>query len=229
MVFKHEQLKQYIDFTYHVKYDEPREQLHEQIIDSYFLNKKPTTDPKLIFTAGCYGAGKSNVMKYLESNGKINLTDYVYVDQDKIRPLIPEYENYLSENPMSAGFKTNKETGYLSELIQLYALENNYNLIVDGSLRDHEWYSIYINLIKTQYCLYTIIILFVSASYANILIRNSKRAKLTKRTIPKDCIKDAYIQSPIAFDILKKLVHKHYEINNDTETDKEFTTKDIII
>lgn len=226
---KYTYLKKYIDFTYHDKYDREREKLHEVIMDDYFKEKLRSQHPKLIFTAGCYGAGKSNVMKYLESRGKINLSEYVYVDPDKMRPCIPEYNDYLKDNPLSAGFKTNKETNYLSELIQLHALENMFNLIVDGSLRDHEWYSLYINSIKERYPQYEIIIIFVEASYANILIRNTKRAKLTKRIIPDYCIRDAYIKSPISFEILRKLVHKSYKINNDTEENKENTTNDIII
>lgn len=149
MSFKYEYIKPYIDLIYHSeKYDENRQQLHQEIIDRYFENKIPNSkehSSRLIFTAGCYGAGKSNVMKYLEKHGKINLSDYVYIDQDKIRPFIPEHLSYLSENPYTTGFKTNKETSYLAEFIQKHALFNNYNVIVDGSLRDWKWYITYMS------------------------------------------------------------------------------------
>jgi hypothetical protein len=231
MLFKYEYIKQYIDLIYHSeKYDEQREQLHQEIIDIYFKNKTPNDKEhslRLIFTAGCYGAGKSNVMKYLEKHGKINLNDYVYVDQDKIRPFIPEYLSYLSENSYTAGFKTNKETSYLAEFIQKHALFNNYNVIVDGSLRDWKWYITYIEWIKQMFPLYEIVIIFVEAEYINVLERSLKRGEETKRCIPLSCIKESYVQSPISYEILKDYVHKHYKINNDTEENKLINIQDI--
>lgn len=229
---EYEILKKYIDFSYHEKYSEEREILHEMILDEVFKNINPipiNQEKKLIFTAGCYGAGKSNLMKYLNNLNKINLSDYVYSDQDKLRIFIPEYQEYLLTNPLTAGFKTNKETGYLSELIQLYALENGYNLIIDGSLRDYEWYTLFINNIKSKYPNYKIIIMYVEASYANVLIRNNKRSKITKRIIPPECIRNAYIQSAISYDILRLLVHFSYKINTDSDEIRDLSIRNIDI
>lgn len=231
MESKYDNLKKFIDFSYHETYSHDREFLHNNILNECLKNVKHNNNlnKKLIFTAGCYGAGKSNLMKYLNKIEKIDLSEYVYSDQDKLRIFIPEYQNYLDEDPLSAGFKTNKETGYLSELIQLYALENGYNLIIDGSLRDFEWFTLFINNIKNKYSNYEIIIIYVEASYGNILIRNNKRAKITKRIIPNVCIKNAFIQSAISYEILKNMVHKSYKINTDSDEIREKFISDIII
>lgn len=220
---QYEYLKQSIDYTYHDKYDEQREALHIEIINKYFENKftESSNTTKLIFTQGAYGAGKSNVMRALHKNGKINLDNYVYVDQDKLRVHIPEYQQYLRDDLFTAGFKTNKETGYLAELIQKHALFNNYNLIVDGSMRDHVWYIEYINWIKEKFPRYEIAILYVEASYVNILERNLLRGEVTKRCIPLYCLKEAFEKCPISFEILKNHVDKFYKVNNDTEENKQ--------
>lgn len=214
---KYNYLKKFIDYTYHVKYNDIRELLHFDIIESYFFNKKPFKNNKIIFTGGCYGSGKGHVIKMLHNMKKINLDDYLYVDQDKIRQYIPEYAEYLKDNFFTAGFRTNKETAYLAELIQKHALFNNYNVIVDGSMRDGKWYIEHINWIKNTFPHYEIIILYVESSWVNILERNLKRGEQTKRCIPLECLRNAFVQSPISYEMLKTHVNKHYKIANDNE------------
>lgn len=213
--FKYEYLKKYIDWVEHQKYSLSREIIQEKIIDSHFIGKNKQTKKRIIFTGGCYGAGKSNVLKQLQKENKINLNDYVCVDQDKMRDQIPEYETYLKENYYTAGFRTNKETGYMSEIIQLHALSNGYNLIVDSSLRHTEWLTQYFNLIRTEFPEYEIYIIFVTASWERILERNIRRGEITRRVIPLDCLAETFKQSPISFEILKQHVDKWYVIEND--------------
>lgn len=213
--FKYEYIKQYLDFSYLDRYDIKREILQEKIIDSYFANKTKQIKKRIIFTGGCYGAGKSNIMKQLHKMNKINFDDYIYVDQDKMRDLLPEYEQYLREDYYTAGFKTNKETGYLSEVIQHHALSNGYNLIVDGSLRHGLWIRNYIEWIKKVHPEYEIVIVFVTASWERILERNIKRGEITRRVIPLECLSEAFEKSPVSFEMLKSHVHRHYLVNND--------------
>ena len=213
--FKYEYLKKYIDWVEHQKYSPSREIIQEKIIDSHFIGKNKQTKKRIIFTGGCYGAGKSNVLKQLQKENKINLNNYVCVDQDKMRDQIPEYETYLKENYYTAGFRTNKETGYMSEIIQLHALSNGYNLIVDSSLRHTEWLTQYFNLIRTEFPEYEICIIFVTASWERILERNIRRGEITRRVIPLNCLAETFKQSPISFEILKQHVDKWYVIEND--------------
>lgn len=217
-VFKYEHHKKFIDYTYYPVYDKKREPLQEKIIDDHFSNKQKQIKKKVIFTGGCYGAGKSNTIKQLHKLGKINLKNHVYVDQDKMRDQIPEYKEYLKENHFTAGYKTNKETGYLSEIIQRHSLFNGYSLIIDSSLKDGEWHKMYIDWIKTTFPDYEIIIIFVTASWVKILERNLKRGEITKRVIPLDCLADAFEKSPISFEMLKSQVDRYYVIQNDSDS-----------
>lgn len=214
--FKYEYLKEFIDWTYHEKYDNKRELMQEKIIDKYFDDKPVFKNESkwLIFTGGCYGAGKSHIMRHLHKLGKINLDNYVYADQDKMRDFLPEYQDYLKENHFTAGFKTNKETSYMSEMVQKHALFSNYNLIIDSSLRDGDWHLEYISWIKQKFPDYKIAIVFVDASWERILERNIKRGEITKRVIPLKCLEDAFEQSPKSFEMLKSHVDLHYYVTN---------------
>lgn len=182
----------YIDTTYHPKYDDDRSHMHEKIIDEHFIDTTASDSPHIIYMGGCYGSGKGHVLRHLNTNNKINLNNYIYVDPDKIRSHIPEYEKYLRENPWTAGEKTSKEVGYICELIQMHALVNNYNIIVDGSLQNFEWYNAHINNLKNQFPTYEFFCIFVHAPWVKVLERVIQRAEITKRCIPFALLKSIY-------------------------------------
>merc|ERR1712238_90844 len=92
---------------------------------------------------------------------------YITIDIDRIRQLLPEYPTYYQQTPYLAGQHTQKEAGLVVELltdIVLSSLPNNsdntnndsnnnnenynYNVIVDGSLKDAEWYELYFQKLK---------------------------------------------------------------------------------
>ncbi len=60
-----------------------------------------------------------------------------------IRITGPEYHLYAQSNPRRAGELTHREAGYVTEIVTAAALRHGYNVLVDGSLRDYEWYREY--------------------------------------------------------------------------------------
>jgi hypothetical protein len=68
---------------------------------------------------------------------------FVHVDPDVIRYLLPEMAGYLERDPETAGTLTHKESCLVAEVLTLAALrdERCLSVVVDGSLRDTEWYS----------------------------------------------------------------------------------------
>jgi hypothetical protein len=89
--------------------------------------------PQLILMAGVYGAGKSHYLREIQRD--IDLTRVVYVDPDRIRWMLPETVEYVRENPWTVGERTQRESLYLSELIQRVALSRRLTTVVDGSLQ----------------------------------------------------------------------------------------------
>jgi predicted kinase len=87
----------------------------------------------------------------------------VKVDPDEIRRQLPEFMLYASLCPEDAGERTNKECGYISEIITLAGLESGKNVLVDGSLRDSEWYKLYFKMLREKYSHLKIAILHVVA------------------------------------------------------------------
>ena len=141
---KYNYIRNYLDLEYYSNvYKESRIRLHETIVDKYFANiqhlvksENLTNSNKFIFTSGAYGCGKSHVLKILNKHDKINLSEYIFIDPDRIRLELPEYSDLIRSDPWTAGYLTNQETFYIGELIRYHAMFLGINVIYDSSLRD---------------------------------------------------------------------------------------------
>ena len=140
-----------LDYTYHKNYTYERQRFQDAIIQE-FLNDAVITDgngeicttptqPWIVFTAGAMGAGKGYTLKKLVEKGRFPLIAFVRVDPDAIRRYLPEFDLYVQQSPEKAGELTNKEAGYIAEILTLAGLQSGKNVIVDGSLRRVQWYN----------------------------------------------------------------------------------------
>ena len=124
-----------------------------------------------MFTAGAMGAGKSHTINKLKEMNHFPLLAFVKVDPDIIRRDLPEFSEYLKENPLMAGDLTKKEAGYIAEILTLAALKKNKNVMVDGSLRDTHWYQGYFSSLRRDYPKLRISILHVVAPRGAVFAR----------------------------------------------------------
>jgi hypothetical protein len=58
---------------------------------------------------------------------------------------------YVNANPELAGKLTNKEAGFIAEILTLAALQGGKNVMQDGSLRDSDWYQNYFARLRTEF------------------------------------------------------------------------------
>ena len=175
-------LRKTLDYTYHKNYNRERQMLQDAIINET-LNRVQVvdatsgevcttpTEPFLVFTAGAMGAGKSYTLRKLQEKGRFPLSAFVIVDPDEIRQMFPEYSLYVTQNPAKAGEMTRKEAGYIVEILTLAALQAGKNVLVDGSLRDWEWYSTYYDRLREEFPSSKIALLHVVAPREAIFAR----------------------------------------------------------
>ena len=104
------------------------------------------------------GAGKTHVMDWLCERGVLPLM--VPIDADLFKAALPEWAGYVSRDPLTAGFHTRRESGYLVELAQEASLRARQHVWVDGSLRDGEWYQQVFARIRARHPAYRIAILW---------------------------------------------------------------------
>lgn len=172
-VGKYAKLRAALDYTYHSHYSPSRQLFQDSIIDA-ILNETTIVDedgnmcakpaePWIIYTAGAMGAGKSYTIRQLATKRRFPLHSFVRIDYDAVRKHLPEFQLYIQQHPERAGEWTRKETGYIAELATQAALQRSHNVLVDGSLRDADWYRNYFRTLRRHHPRLRIGILHVTA------------------------------------------------------------------
>ena len=141
-----------LDYTYHPTFCAARVAVQDGIVASALGRRMPATEnvrlkaalsvpkrPWLIFTAGAMGAGKSHVMRWMDSRRLIRLCDFIRIDPDELRQALRETSGYIARNPQTAGVLTQRAP-FLADLLLEVTLEAGRPAIVDGSLRNAQWY-----------------------------------------------------------------------------------------
>ena len=223
-VGKFAHLRELLDHTYHSNYVPERQLLQDKLMT--FFNSTVIQDEKhglvcdvpaenwLVFTAGAMGAGKSHTLVWLSHQGIFPLESFVRVDPDALRELLPESKEYIAREA-STGRLTQKEVGCMSEILTLYALQQGKNVLVDGSLRDSEWYRLYIESLRKQYQRIKTAIVHVVASEKTVFSRCKKREAITGRHVPEEVVKASMEQLPRSIALLAPFVDVVVTLENE--------------
>ena len=242
--FKH--IRETLDYSYHSNYTFERQHFQDKIIEEFLkaaiVQDKngevctTPTEPWAVFTAGAMGAGKSYTMKKLVQKGRFPLMAFVNVDPDEIRRCLPEFHLYVSLSPELAGELTRKESGYVAEILTLAGLEAGKNVLIDGSLRDYQWYQEYFARLRRDFPVLRLAIIHVSAPrhavfqrasvsvllgrlcYTLFFVRNliclKDRAMKTGRIVPWEVLVESLEQVPKSVKILTPYVDYQVELHN---------------
>ena len=119
------------------------------------------------------GAGKGYAIDFLVKKGRFPLMAFVKVNSDAIRRYLPEYHLYVDTNADMAGDLTNKEAGYIAEILALAGLKSGKNILVDGSLRRASWYRQYFCRLRKEFPGIRLAIIHVTAPRDAIFQRAS--------------------------------------------------------
>jgi Zeta toxin len=214
-VGKYKDARRTLDYLFHVNYTEERQIIQDKIVDQFVNCGCSGKRPWLVYTAGPMGAGKSYTMKWLSNQGDFPLASFVIVDPDRIKSLLPEMPSYIAMNRSLAGSLTHKESGFICELLERECMLNSKNILVDGSLRNADWYMNTFARIRAEFPIYRIAILLVTASQDTVYRRAARRARITGREIPKSVLDDAISQVPRSFQELAPLADFSAVIQND--------------
>jgi len=201
----HSDIRPLLDYTYHRKYSEQREAVQDNLIMQMCRNCARLGNemlPWVIFTAGAMGAGKGYVMRWMDKNGYVPLQNFITVDPDAIRQMLPEWNLYVAADPEKAGDMTQKEAGCVAEILGYRALRDRFNVIFDGSLRDTKWYKSYFQRLRDNFPGIRIMILHVVAEKEEVLAHAHARALETGRAVPVELIENSMKQVPESVKVL---------------------------
>jgi hypothetical protein len=142
------------DLKYHGHYTLARQRVQDEIVEGFMGHPSEIDQilkPWIVFTCGCPGAGKSTMVEFMDHAGILPLDRFAIVDPDAIRYQLPEWPAFVAEDPVTAAARTQKEAGYIAELIQEEALRRGRSVLVDGTLRDVAWYTQVLQRVKRAY------------------------------------------------------------------------------
>eukprot|EP00601_Ochromonadales_sp_CCMP2298_P014206 CAMPEP_0173238680 /NCGR_PEP_ID=MMETSP1142-20121109/12780_1 /TAXON_ID=483371 /ORGANISM="non described non described, Strain CCMP2298" /LENGTH=343 /DNA_ID=CAMNT_0014169587 /DNA_START=63 /DNA_END=1091 /DNA_ORIENTATION=- len=211
-VGKYKEIRSHLDYSYHSHYSVERQLFHDRLVDSFLKTVvrdktqnmvcESPLENWIVFTAGAMGAGKGHTIQWLFQNDLFPFDAFVNVDPDAIRALLPEVPQYNAVDDQRTGHLTQKEVGYISEVLSYDALTKGRNVLVDGSLRNAHWYMEYFRNLRAEFPIVKIAILQVAAPVETVLRRAAKRALVTGRVVPEDVILDSIRSIPESFRLL---------------------------
>eukprot|EP00931_Biecheleriopsis_adriatica_P006688 TRINITY_DN108051_c0_g1_i1.p1 TRINITY_DN108051_c0_g1~~TRINITY_DN108051_c0_g1_i1.p1 ORF type:complete len:1108 (+),score=173.82 TRINITY_DN108051_c0_g1_i1:48-3371(+) len=184
-------IREKCDESYHGIYTKARQEWQDEEIQKTLDVGKKSATPWLIYTCGPMGVGKSYVLKWLEAQGYFPLMKtIVHIDPDQFKYKMPEFEKYSCE---SRGTKCHKESAYMMEIAQEAAMKQQFDIWVDGSLKDAKWYCQQFQDIRDTYPHYRIAIFYINAKEEVILKRVEDRKVKEGRGVPPELVKQSMV------------------------------------
>jgi hypothetical protein len=219
------------NYEYHSNFSASRQSFQDSLVRSALEAGLSSDAPRLLFTAGPMGAGKGFALKLIAPQIGVVLDEFLKIDPDHIKELLPEYQMLKKKDPTIAGSQVHQESGFIQEIVLERALKLSKNIIVDGSMRDWQWHLKEIERIQRTYPAYAgrLDIVCVQASEAVVMRRARERGAVTGRVIPPALLRDCIRQVPLSIDILRHAVRKTFFVNNDHSPFIESTfTSDLV-
>jgi predicted ABC-type ATPase len=171
------------DFT------EERENLHQEIIENILSRKAYSTQRRVYMLGGAPANGKST---FLNSSFATHPDTALQIDPDEIKKLLPEYQEMLNRGEPLAAFLVHEESSLIAKTIKKVALENGYDLILDGIANDtfEKREADYKELKSYDY---TVRIDYVTLDTELSLKIAKIRAEETGREVPQEFVKERNI------------------------------------
>lgn len=105
-----------------------------------FFNCTKSSKPTAIFVGGQTGSGKGGIDVYSEKEFQKNGINAAVIDIDVYRALHPKVSEILTQYPTIYTDITAEDTGKIIKQILNYAIDNKYNFIFEGTLKNTEAY-----------------------------------------------------------------------------------------
>ncbi len=168
-----------LDYQWHTHYTHERQHAQDKIINEFLDGGCSSAAPWLCFTAGAMASGKSRVVRFLYNEGLFPLHKFCIVEADWIKSMMPEMADFINTDRSLAGSLCHRESGYISEILEREAVLRNKNVLVDGSLRDADWYASGFARLRREFPHYRIAILMVIASPECIYARAGEQTRVS--------------------------------------------------
>lgn len=180
-------------FTKHSKngvFTPERQKLHNDILDELFKDVTPVNKPIALMTGGGPASGKGSF-----SDAPKN---YMKVDSDEIKKLIPEYKLGTEKKDAGAAAFSHEESSYISKLAMKRATDNKQNFLLDGT-GDSSIESLRKKIEAMRSNGHKVVANYVTVDTAEAVRRNIARAQKTGRMVPQAFVEETHKNISIIF------------------------------
>ncbi len=192
------------DRAHHGYYSEDRTQFHLALVEKFLSGLTASGGkPEITVLAGPMAAGKSMLAKRLLKNDGST----VHIDIDAIRKLLPEFSKINQIDRINAVYETQKESGYIAELLLWEAMDRGLNVVFESSFRETDFFKNLKIKIQTLAPKYkdSFNLAFVFADIESLKIRAKERDQHDSRYTPEHDVIDRYSVSMVNFFRIKSV------------------------
>jgi len=206
-----------LDYTYHSHYTLDRQIIQDKIITELLSVGRSMKFPWLIYTFGVVGAGKTYTIRKFSEINIFPLLAFVVIDYDRIKCMLPEMQKYIEEDPDTSTSRVHREAALISEIAERQAVKMKKCLLVDGGLRNNEWYQYRFKSLVMNSSHYSLGIIHVVADSELIYKRVAKRVISSDRNINLTPIEKQIEDLPLYVNGLSLFSHLTVTIENNDE------------
>lgn len=172
------------------RWTNPSRLLHKKIIDEHLAHAKNVDKPRLVFIAGGPASGKSTIVE--GDNSVVSLPeDPVTIDVDKIKSMIPAYQERVAAGDPSAASYVHEESSALGSTIRKLAVKQGSNVVLDG-VGNSSFTRVQAKIEDARKRGYKIEAHYVTIPTDVAIERNHARFKETGRLVPDSVIENAH-------------------------------------
>ena len=173
------------------RYTPERRKLHREILTSFLDKVKPVPkgkQPMAVMMMGGPASGKGRLAQAIKDD------EFVKVDADSIKELLPEYQEMVLMGDKNAASYVHKESGYLASKLRDIARAENKNMVLDGT---GKYASSYLHRMQQlQDSGYHVQIQMADLDADTAVKRSKARAAETGRHVPESVIRGNYSVIP---------------------------------
>lgn len=169
-----------------------RAALHKKIVKQVLagVEKAPEGEKTFIMMGGGPASGKSTMVK----SGAVDMPDNkhaVYVDSDFIKSCLPDYQKMVKAGDTKAAAYCHEESSALAKRIMKVALDNGYNVVLDGT-GDGGEASLSKKLAQAKAAGAKTRGVYATVDTQEAINRSNKRAEKTGRLVPEEHIREIH-------------------------------------
>jgi predicted ABC-type ATPase len=191
-------------------YTPERKKLHSEIFKAFMQHVPPVPKdktPVAMMLMGGPATGKGSLTKTAPD------ASFVKIDADRIKEMLPEYQELVAAGDKNAASYVHKESGMLASRMRDYAKKNRQNMVLDGTGRFASSYRS--RMAELQNADYHVQLMMPYVDdVEKVVQRSAQRGAETGRHVPEKFIRDNHLQISDNFLDLAKNANSAFLFDN---------------